>query len=196
MNNVFKTAVSCFLLSASLNTLADNDRLYLGLGVAFGSGSEEYESNGYSMTTDLDQDQADLKLGYVFPSQKRIEISFNSVDVEAEDNSDSKAEYSGFDIDWHFPFQLESNTVQPYLGVGFGFYDYEDTGEFIDDGDDLSGIAFNLMGGLLIPVNENIEFDIAYKIKSIAWQSVMVESVEVDTSTMLTSLALGVRFKF
>jgi hypothetical protein len=200
--------VSCLVLSSSFSVMADedNDHIYLGFGFSTGSGTIEAESRGMMTDTDVDQDQTRLIIGYQFRSQKRVQLSFTSIDLETK-SSGGETEYSGVDIDWHFPF-LKDATVQPYLGVGFGLYEYEDTGELFYNNGDLEGVAFNVMAGLLIPVNEHIEFEVAYQVKVISWQTIEYQNnysydygyysgtEEIELTSVLSSVALSARYKF
>ena len=195
MNIPLKTFLSGLVLSSSLSAVADDDHIYVGLGLATGSGSEEYESGYRSIEHDVDQNQTDIIVGYQFPSQKRIEFSLTTIDLDVGSEK-TEAEYSGFDVDWHFPFKLQHNVVQPYVGVGLGLYEYEDTDQLFDNGGNLDGVAVNLMAGMYIPINEQVELEIAYKIKSIAWQTIEVSGQEIETTSVLNSLVFTSRFKF
>ena len=193
MNNTLKTIIFGFAIFTSFSVLADDDYLYIGFGLSAGSSTLESETSGNTYESDMDHDQTEFKIGYQFSSQKRIEISITNIDLEREDDN-FKSEYSGFDVDWHFPFEAES--IQPFVGVGFGLYEYEDTGHLFFNDEDLEGVAINLMAGIFIPVTEKVEIELAYKHKTIAWQSVVVETSKVDLTTSLNSLALSAKVKF
>lgn len=195
MITFFKTFIFGLVIFGSLNAVADDDHIYVGLGFSTGSGSEEYESENITTDYDIDQNQTDIIVGYQFPSEKRIEFSLTTIDLDVG-SENIESEYSGFDVDWHFPFKLQHNMVQPYLGVGFGLYEYEDTARLFEKGENLDGIAINLMAGLFIPVNAQIELDIAFKNKTITWQTVEMNTRKIDTRSSLSSLVLAVRFKF
>ncbi|NVK36296.1 MAG: outer membrane beta-barrel protein [Gammaproteobacteria bacterium] len=194
--NFSKNKILCSLLLSSTfsaHAAVDQDHLYVGLGLATGSGDEYYENSYTETEYDLDQNQTEIKIGYQFPSQKRIEFSLTTIEAEV---SNVDVEYSGMDVDWYFPFQLRDSKIQPFLGVGFGFYEYEDTSDLFQNGDNLDGIAINLMGGLFIPASDRLEFELAYKNKTITWKTVEFNGQEIDSGVRLNSIVLAARFKF
>lgn len=192
MSHLIKiTTLAITLLGMSTFACATDEQIYLGMGFATGSGSQEAKGNFGTSEDDLDQTQGDIEVGYVFASGKRLEVSFTSIDVE---NGGDKAEYAGIDFDWHFP--LSTGKVQPFLGVGFGLYEFKDSAKNFDQSDDLGGLALNFLGGVFIPASEELEFEISYKIKGIGWEVAEQNGNEVELSSGLSAIAFSGRFKF
>lgn len=187
MTPIIKTTLATLLLSTSLSAFAVDEQVYLGMGFASGSGTQETDSS----ENDFDQTQGDIEIGYVFASGKRLEVSFTSIDVKIDGE---KEEFAGIDFDWHFP--LAKGKVQPFLGVGFGLYEFKNSAKYFDQKDDLGGLAFNFLGGVFIPASEELEFEISYKIKGIGWEVADQNGTEVETSSGLSAIAFSGRFKF
>ncbi|ASP37874.1 hypothetical protein CHH28_03930 [Bacterioplanes sanyensis] len=178
---------------ACLSTPASAD-FYAGLVIGGGSGETEFDGFGTS-TVDLDSSFRTVKLGYIMDSDNRFELSVTGIDVE-QDNNGLEHEFSGLDLDFKVPFG--ESKLRPYVGVGMGFYSWEDTGHLFVDGEDLSGVAINLSAGGLLELHERFEVEAGLQYKAIAWQSYEVRgsSEEIDVSTSLTQLTLGGTFHF
>jgi opacity protein-like surface antigen len=195
------SAVALLSLTAlSLNTHADvQPGIFIGLDLSTsiaGTAKVEYEVSGNETEDDIDASAVSLYIGYRFPTNNRFQISRTSIDVSYD--SDSDDEFNGTDFDWQFVYGTDK--IQPYWGLGFGVYTYEDTAKAIGDNDDLSGISFQLLGGIKLDLHEHVEFDISYRVKSIAWQDVTVSngfSTEtISLSHTTSSLNFGAAFKF
>jgi len=193
MNLFSKTMLSTALLAVSSASLAASN-IYVGFGVSTGSGDEEYSSSGYPASTyDVDQSQTQFILGFHTGTDRRFEISANSVSVDFDDGFESE-EYTGFDLDWYYTF--ESQNIKPFFGFGFGFYTYEDTAYLTYENEDISGISLNLAGGVLLPLHENFELELAYRYKNISWQDVDYGFVTVESASTLSSIAFTGRLMF
>jgi opacity protein-like surface antigen len=195
------SAVALFSLTAlSLNTYADVEPgIFLGLDLSTsitGTAKAEYEVSDNEIEGDIDASAISLYVGYRFPSNNRFQISRTSIDVSYESGSDE--EFNGTDFDWQFVYGTDK--IQPYWGLGFGVYTYEDTAKITEENDDLSGISFQLLGGIKLDVHEHVEFDVSYRVKSIAWQDITVSngfSTEtISLSHTTSSLNFGAAFKF
>lgn len=197
------SAVTFFSLAAlSLNTQADVEPgVYLGLDLSTsltGTAKAEVKSNGSTSKAEADVDASSVGvyLGYRFASNNRFQISRTSIDVELESNDE--VTFSGTDFDWHFVYGDEQ--IQPYWGLGFGFYTYEDTAAISRDNEDLTGISFQLRGGIKIDIHEHVELDMSYRAKSIMWQTIEIydgyDDAKVDLQHSLGSLNFGVAVKF
>jgi opacity protein-like surface antigen len=161
-----------------------------------GTAKAEYEVSDTENEVDIDAKALSLYIGYRFPTNNRFQISLTSIDVSHDSGSD--IEFNGTDFDWQFVYGTDM--IQPYWGLGFGLYTYEDTAKFTDENDDLSGISFQLLGGIKLDVHEHVEFDVSYRVKSIAWQDITVSngfSTEtISLSHTTSALNVGAAFKF
>jgi opacity protein-like surface antigen len=79
-------------------------------------------------------------------------------------------------------------------------YTYEDSAQITEKNDDLSGISFQLLGGIKLDMHEHVELDVSYRAKSIAWQKITVSNgfttETISLSHTTSSLNFGVAFKF
>jgi opacity protein-like surface antigen len=85
--------------------------------------------------------------------------------------------------------------LQPYLGLGIGFYTYDD---FRDDaGDELNGVSLNLMGGIQYSVTDRVDLDLGYKYRGISWQEILVGwyRYTVDVRSPVSLVTAGVTVK-
>jgi len=195
------SAVALFSLTAlSLNTHADvKPGVFIGLDLTTsitGTAKAEYEVSGREVETDTDTNSVSLYLGYRFPTNNRFQISRSPIDVAYDSGSDE--EFTGTDFDWQFVYGEEQ--VQPYWGLGFGLYTYEDTAAITEKDEDLSGISFQLLAGIKLDVHEHVELDVSYRVKSIAWQDITVtngfSSETISLSHTSSSLSFGAAIKF
>ncbi|UXD89214.1 porin family protein [Thalassolituus hydrocarboniclasticus] len=199
MTNTIKTiagvlALTSFSLFAQADIAESRPRFYLGLTGGLGGGDTEFEGN-ITITEDMDTTLSALVLGVELRTGNRFEVSFTSITADFE-NASADDEFSGIDFDWKFPFGEE--TVKPFLGLGLGLYTWEDTADLFADDEDLSGIALNLMGGVLVQPHEHLEFEAGYQYKGIGWQTIrpVGSNTDVDTSTSMGNLYISAKYKF
>ena len=195
------SAVTLLSLAAlSLNAQAKVEPgVFIGLDLSTsitGTAKAEYEVSGIENEADIDTDALGLYVGYRFPTNNRFQISRTSIDVSYDSGSDE--EFNGTDFDWQFVYGTDK--IQPYWGLGFGVYTYEDTAKITEKNEDLSGISFQLLGGIKFDVHEHVEFDVSYRVKSIAWQDITVSNgyatETLSLSHTTSSLNFGAAFKF
>ena len=195
------SAVTLLSLAAlSLNTQAKVEPgVFIGLDLSTsitGTAKAEYEVSGIENEADIDTNALGLYVGYRFPTNNRFQISRTSIDVSYDSGSDE--EFNGTDFDWQFVYGTDK--IQPYWGLGFGVYTYEDTAKITEKNEDLSGISFQLLGGIKFDVHEHVEFDVSYRVKSIAWQDITVSNgyatETLSLSHTTSSLNFGAAFKF
>lgn len=192
MKKITKAILSTSLLGFSMCSFADSP-FYIGLGLSSGSAEEEFTASGFgSSTWDADHSQTQFILGFETSHDRRFEVSGNSVKLDGDDGT--KEKYTGFDLDWYYTFGSQS--IKPFFGLGLGFYNYEDSAEFTIENEDISGIAVNFSGGVLLPVHENVEIELAYKYKNISWQDLDVGFTTVEASTSLSSIAISGHIMF
>jgi opacity protein-like surface antigen len=195
------SAVTLLSLAAiSLSTQADvKPGVFLGLDLTTsitGTAKAEYEVSGEEDEADIDTSAVGLYIGYRFPSNNRFQISRTSIDVSFETGPDD--EFTGTDFDWQFVYGEEQ--IQPYWGLGFGLYTYEDTAKISTKDEDLSGVSVQLLGGIKLDMHENVELDVSYRIKTIAWQDITISNgfatETLSLSHSSSSLNFGAAFKF
>ncbi|EAT12669.1 outer membrane beta-barrel protein [Bermanella marisrubri] len=194
MKSAYRSTLSTSVLISTLilcNVASASDTgFYLGIG---GSGGSATESQEGVINTDYDYDhsQGDLKLGWVLESGNRFEISANAIDLEI---SDDERKYEGLDFDWYVPFGAQR--LKPFVGIGFGLYEYTDLGDSNTVNKNLEGIALNFMAGVLFAFNENLELELSYEGKGIGWEETQAVGADIETTTDISSFGFGLRFKF
>jgi opacity protein-like surface antigen len=184
----------------SLNTQAKVEPgIFIGLDLSTsitGTAKAESEVSDTENETDIDANALSFYIGYRFPTNNRFQISLTSIDVSYDSGSDQ--EFNGTDFDWQFVYGTDK--LQPYWGLGFGIYTYEDTAKITEKNDDLSGVSLQLLGGIKFDVHEHVEFDVSYRVKSIAWQDITVSNgFSTETISLIhttSSLNFGAAFKF
>lgn len=165
---------------------------YIGGVSLSGSGDMEITSGGSGVTFDHDTGGSLFRFGSIISREGRFEFSISNISFDYDVGGSD--DISGFDIDYLWTFG--EDRFHPILGLGFGFYDMEDTADAFVSNEDLSGVAFNFTAGLLFDINENIEFEATYRVKSIAWQDISALGQIVETSSSFSNIGLGVNFKF
>lgn len=203
-----KSLLLASLLLTSSNVYAsqtsDSGKMFIGIGISNGAGTETYTlTGGGSSTTseyDFDSKSVPLTWGYITYDNNRVKLSYQKITMDWKLGASSD-KFSGIDFD--FDWTLESikvGNLLPYLGVGIGSYTYENTAQYFADNEDLRGIAINLNAGLLYSVSDNLEFEAAYKNKSIQWQDAYVYSgwtrYDSEMDEKMSSLYLGLNYKF
>lgn len=191
-----KKLVLCAAIAAfSTTAFADVEpQFYAGLSLSTGHGTEKLEVNSIEVA-EYDYDVAGYSIygGYVFKSNNRFEISSTRINARQEDNTGGT--FDGIDFDWKFT--LNDKDITPYLGVGFGFYTYKDSGDLFVNGEDLKGIAFTLAGGLLAKLGEHGQLDFSVSHKGIGWNAIRDEfNNEYDLYDGVTRFTLGAAYLF
>lgn len=197
-----KLALCSALALVSLNAAADvESRLYAGMNLYSGSGSEKVDWDDAGITDStkehIETSGGSLRAGYIFASNNRFEISATT--IHADFGEGSGEEFPGIDFDWKFTLNEES--VTPYLGIGFGLYNYKDLEDGTKNGNKVNGVAFNLMAGLAAQLHEHVEFDISVLFKGIGWEEVKFEdelgdTVTADAGESMTNIQIGVSYLF
>lgn len=201
MNKSIFSASLLLLSTLAMPSLADVEKgVYLGInGNTSLSGTIKIESekSNSEFEADIDTTGADIFIGYRTVRNNRIQLTFSSYDIEYE--SGATHEVTGTNLDWQFVYG--ENTVQPYWGLGFGLYTYQDTDDLFATDDDLKGASFQLVAGAKFDIHEHFELDASYHIKAIAWQDIVVMDGFYSTDTLSLShtfsyLNLGAAIKF
>jgi opacity protein-like surface antigen len=197
----FKLAALCLLASSS--AIAEDKNIIAGFNYTKSLSAEAkvtFEELDDEITEDLDISTLGLYLGYINEKNNRFIVSFSSANIDF-DESNLSEDVTGLDLDWQFVYGEEK--IKPYWGIGFGLHTIEDaivlTGTNLD-GDSLRGFSFQMMAGMKVVVNEQVEFDVSLQRKAYAWQSIEVTfgpfTETIDMTYAQTSLNLGAGFKF
>jgi opacity protein-like surface antigen len=210
MTNPTYTIFVCFLLSFSVSTYAEtqldldlaehsniNSGFYLGLDLATSISGELTAKNvdtDNEESANIDVSSKAIFIGYRTQSNNRVQLSRSAISMEYE-NGDTD-DITGTELDFHYVYGQDS--IKPYIGFGFGYYSLEDSGEYLEGGDDLNGISFQLLGGVKFDIHEHVELDVSLKVKSIAWEEIMFfDSLEVVQLTHnYSSLNFGAAYMF
>lgn len=191
---MLKKSLQGLALLVSLVPAAHAGDWYLGLDLGLlGFGQEEWSGSGLSSEEyKFSASSRDFKGGYEFDSNNRLELVFTKIDIDFDDSEYSSETYSGMDIDYQWVWG-KGEALQPYLGLGLGFYTYDD---FRDDaGDELNGVSFNLMGGIQYSVTDRVDLDLGYKYRGISWQEILVGWYTVDVRSPVSLVTAGVTVK-
>ena len=197
----YKLAALCLL--ASSGALAEDKKFIAGFNYTKSISAEAkvtLEELDDEFTEDIDMSTLGLYLGYINENNNRFLLSYSSSTIDFDESNESE-DVTGFDFDWQFVYGEDQ--VQPYWGIGFGLHTIDDalilTGTNLE-GDSLSGLSFQLMAGVKVEVNEQVELDVSIQRKAYAWQSIDIEvgSFEetIDMTYAQTALSFGAGFKF
>ncbi|WP_300427041.1 outer membrane beta-barrel protein [uncultured Thalassolituus sp.] len=189
---VLASAIALTLASSFTQAQEPEKKLYLGVNFGFGSGDETIEFDDEEYEDDLDVSTIRLSAGLILDERLRLEGSYNTYDFEFDGGGESDVNILEFDGILLFP----SDEITPYITGGIGIATYEDTGEFIDDGDDLGGLSFQLGGGVIFSAADNFELDASYRMKAIVWETVEVFETDFETSNSLSVISIGGRVLF
>lgn len=168
-----KTILSLLLLS---NFLFGDAKTYVGISA--GIAEENFTSADATSSSNI----INLKLGY-----GERELYSVAIGIEYLKN-ESKIFSTGVDNDGDkFAFNLElvkafnlSKYIIPFVNLGFGA-GYLEIDRAIDD--KISFGSFNLGAGVLIPINDDFDFEFGYKYKSLSYEGLdLIATKEVHTS--------------
>ncbi len=196
-----KTLLGLFSLASILcsqTSLADSDNgFFLGLGLDTSIQAETsnvYDDDTETKKNSFSSSSYALSGGYRTKSNNRIKLSYVKISA---DHKTSDLTYSGYDLDWQFVYG--QSLVQPYWGIGFGSYGKDDSAKF-NDGEDLKGFSFQLMTGAKFDINDHLELNASYHIRTIVWEAFEyyngISDVSVTSIDSITSLQVGASFKF
>ena len=196
-----KIATACLLASA--NVFSAENQLIAGLNYTtsiFAEMEVNFDELDRTITEDLDISTVGVYLGYISEKNNRFLFSYSSATVDFDDSNISE-DVTGFDLDWQFVYGEEQ--IQPYWGIGFGFHSIDDATILRNsnkDGDSLSGASFQMMVGIKLPINEQVELDVSFQRKAYAWQSIEITNgfftETIDTNYVQNALNFGAGFKF
>ena len=172
---------------------------YVGLDLTTSVAGEFKAENldyGNEVTQDIDVSSAAFSIGYRTESNNRVQLSRSAISMDYELGGSD--DVTGTELDFHYVYGKD--LVQPYIGFGLGYYTLEDSADLIEDGSDLTGVSFQLLGGIKLDLHEHFELDISYHVKSIVWEDITFidgsDSETIQLSNNYQYLNLGAAFKF
>ena len=191
--------------SVMAQELNDSGKWFAGIGMFNGSGTETAAAPvsgstiSVSAEADYDASSVPVTIGYVDKRNNRLKLSYSKIDVDWDDGDSDSA--TGFDFNYDFTLEsIKSESLLPYIGIGIGFYNADNTAQYYVDGEDLKGVSSNLSLGLLYSINSNVEIEAAYSIKHIKWQDTSVYSgstrIDVSMEEDISGLYAGINYKF
>ena len=161
-------------------------RLYIGLSSAsYDAERTVTDIFGNEYTATNTATGADFSLGYVTESNNRWELSSSTIGYDEGGET-----ISGTNLNWIITLgneNVKNMDYRVYFLLGYGTYTYDDSSS------DLTGIAGSAGLGVNFSLNENVEFDLGYHVKSISWTD---ESSSYDIVDSLTGISLAARWKF
>lgn len=141
-------------------------KVYLGAGYGMGSGSQKltwtHDFDGTSGTYDdvsFDTTMTQLKLGIIFESNNRLEISSTAMEL---DSNGTTSDLSGIDIDYIWTIDMKGSVVTPFLVLGIGDNQLEIEGE-----DSVFGFATTIGLGAYFKVADSVELELSIRQKNL-----------------------------
>lgn len=201
MSYVRYAAVPLLLLACQAGAAEAGYFAGIGLSTSVsGKAEAELENADVTLSEDIDVGALNLFIGHRSVRNNRFIFSYDSISFDL-DSSNTSEDATGFRFDWQFVYGEEQ--VQPYWGLGFGLYNLQDAtilnGSNLE-GDDMSGISFQMAVGAKIDVADNVELDVSLQRQAIAWQEIefsgfgRTETIQMSYAYNL--LSAGVAFKF
>ncbi|WP_430461775.1 outer membrane beta-barrel protein [Thalassolituus sp. LLYu03] len=194
--------VSALLLAVlAVPAVASESSAIAGVNLATsmsGTAQAEFDQFGVTLEEDFDSNAFSVFLGYQTERNNRFKVSYESRSF-ALDKSNVTEDASGFRFDWDFVYGEEK--VHPFWSIGFGFYTLEDpailTGSNLE-GDDLSGVSFQMAGGVKIDLADNLEASIAFERQAIGWQEIEISYYDetINMTYVHNSLNAGLLMRF
>lgn len=202
---LFTLSASCYaetqldLDLAEGSNSSSNSGFYLGLDLTTSLSGEITAKNndsGDDESADIDVSSTAIFVGYRTESNNRVQLSRSVISVDYDLGGSD--DITGIELDFHYVYG--QGLVQPYAGFGFGYYTLEDSADAFEDGNDLNGISFQLLGGIKFNLHQYFELDASFHVKSIAWEELVYDD-GFDTETVqlahnYSSLNLGAAYKF
>lgn len=197
------------LISLFAFSFAGQKNLYFGLGLGLGSGSYDLSSvdtftynPGYQYS--MDSFMANVSLGYILSKKYRLEASYASISMSADDffgdtPSDIGLEDSwairGYDFDFIYTvlsMSSKKRAVDFVVTLGQGFYRTENTGSTTVN----RGRSTNYGLGALFSLKNDVEFEFSMKIKDITWEDMPVSGVLYSPTESMSLFYFAVKHKF
>ena len=175
---------------------ANDGRYYVGIDAFFGNGEETTEIGREESSDEADHRGRAFTLGYRYPDNDRFEIELTKITSEFDDGR--KEEFEGIDFSWSLGI-LPQPSMQPYVEVGFGLYEYQESDVLTEDNEDLTGLALHVGLGAIYEISPRLELDASYRVKHIGWEGTSEDEDDDDNIMMseeIAKLVFGLRFIF
>lgn len=200
----FSLVIFSLLLAFSFSSVQaseiEDSRFFIGfdLGTSLHASRKATVTNSFGIETELnvdaDNDYSGLYFAFKYADNRRFMVSFTDISA-TEDDSNRVFDFSGIDFDWVSLWGQDR--LKPYLAGGLGLYTFENTAAVTVENKDLSGIGFNIFGGVKFEAHKHVEFDVSYRYKLISWQKLEDTSGnELDLSESMGFLNIGAAVKF
>ena len=183
------------LFTLLLSSLYGDSKIYLGLGYGLYNENLTYENNNYQkVQNDISPDFFGLKVGYGDRAAYAIEFSLDYINNNEELFQANDGAKYGLNIDLLKAFDFNIY-VLPFAKVGFGA-GVLDSDIDADDGKLYYG-SFNAGGGIFIPLNETLDFEVSYDYRYINYEKLQGRSVNDYTSTShINMFYVGINTRF
>lgn len=175
------------VLLGLLTSLYSDSKIYLGL--SYGYYSEDF-------TRDVDAKSSgaisNLKIAYGDRDAYSVEFSLESKNNDSKIFSQNDSKKTGLNINLVKSFNINTYII-PFFKAGIGSGSLEiqrATQEKLHYG------SFNLGTGLLIPINENFDFEIAYNYQAISYEGIDVITEQISYKSNLNSATFGFNTRF
>ena len=172
--------------------------VYLGVGYGTGSGTQSgfttADSDGSRTDladSDFDATLMDFKLGLIFDSNNRLELSSTTIETEA---NGATVDIEGLDLDYIWTIGTKGSMVLPFVTAGFGLQELQ----LGVDGKN-TGFTLNVGAGVYFLVTDAVEVELSYRNKMIDYSATHLSSAhafETDLDHSIGLSYLGVKFKF
>lgn len=165
-----------------------------------GNAEAEFQNLDTTISEDLDVGGIRFSVGHRWNTNNRFIFSYESLSFDLNQSKETE-DASGIRFDWEFVYGDQQ--VQPYWGIGFGLYNLQDpvilTGTNLE-GDDMSGISFQMGVGVKLNVSDTVEVDLSLQRQAIGWQEIELSywggTEKIQMSYVHNSLNAGAAFKF
>lgn len=162
-------------------------QIYTGAG--YGYVHEQLSGNSEKSAS---SNEGKFKIGYGVRDAYAVEFSFSYIDnSSALLSADDKEKY-GFDVELMKAWDLHIYAL-PFIRVGFG------SGKMKSSARDGKNViyygSYNGSAGLILPLSENFDIELAYEYKNLSYQKVNPDLSSYDRSDIHT-LYSGVNFRF
>lgn len=162
--------------------------VYFGTGYAYNSETVSYNNAKKTICNNA----ARLKIAYGDRDAYAVEFSLDYVDNKSSIFHTGDGKKYGFNIEllkaWNFNI-----FANPFLKAGFGA-GYFETPADLNNGSLTYG-SWNLGTGVFIPLNKNIDVEIAYEYKYLSYQKLDNSLITHPTAT-LNIAYIGMNFRF
>ena len=188
-----KIILISLLLLTSLFAEEQEAKIYTGLSVGYLN--ESFSGALGEIRTEKSQsvETAKLKLGYGIREAYAIEFSIDYIKNETNLFSKEDGDKSGLNVELVKAFDWDIY-ILPYFKAGFGAGYFKIDNENDPGNDSLSYSSFNLGLGMLIPVNEHLDFEIGYDYRYVSYEKFEVILSDVESHMNGTYVGVNVRF--